>query len=72
MKGFINVPSSINFRLCRHCGGNPVIMLSDNGLYVVKCPNDEAHYQTVPGIIDIDDWNIHNTGLYENDYNVRP
>jgi hypothetical protein len=38
---------------------------------VVKCPNSDEHYHTVPGIIDIEDWNIHNTLLYDNDYDLK-
>ena len=35
-------------------------MVSDIG-YVVKCSKDDSHYQTMPGLIDIEDWNLHNT-----------
>jgi hypothetical protein len=34
--------------------------LSGKDDYVVKCPNDPNHYQTRPGLIDIEDWNAHN------------
>lgn len=61
MKGYINVPESMDHRQCLHCGSKPVIMLADRGLYVVKCPADDAHYQTSPGIINIEDWNRNNT-----------
>ena len=30
------------------------------GEYIVKCPNDNSHYQTEAGLIDIEDWNLHN------------
>jgi hypothetical protein len=39
--------------------------------YVVKCPNSDDHYHTVSGIIDIEDWNIHNSQLYDNDYDLK-
>jgi hypothetical protein len=27
----------------------------------VKCSANNEHYQTMPGLIDIEDWNRHNT-----------
>ncbi|MFC0514023.1 hypothetical protein ACFFGT_07435 [Mucilaginibacter angelicae] len=36
------------------------MLIKDVG-YVVKCPVDDSHYRTHPGLIDINDWNIHNT-----------
>lgn len=61
MKGYINVPDSADFKQCSQCGSRPVIMLVERGLYVVKCPANELHYQTTPGIIDIENWNFNNT-----------
>ncbi|ASU35654.1 hypothetical protein [Mucilaginibacter xinganensis] len=61
MKGYVNIPGSIYCRLCRECGARPIIArVSDIG-YVVKCSNNDNHYQTMPGLIDIEDWNNHNT-----------
>ncbi|MBK0378305.1 hypothetical protein [Mucilaginibacter segetis] len=39
--------------------------------YVVKCPKNNTHYTTEAGIIDIEDWNIHNTKLYEDVYELK-
>ncbi|MES2060955.1 MAG: hypothetical protein V4456_03490 [Bacteroidota bacterium] len=52
---------------CKQCGARPIIALANNDGYVVKCPTDDSHYQTKPGLIDIEDWNIHNTVLYDNE-----
>lgn len=71
MKGYVNIPKSVYCKRCSHCGARPIIAHVGIEGYVVKCPNDEKHYQTVPGIIDIEDWNIHNTVLYENDYDLK-
>jgi len=67
MKGYVNIPKSIYCKACKQCGTRPVIAVWGSG-YVVKCPHDDAHYQTKPGLIDIEDWNIHNTVLYDDDY----
>jgi len=61
MVGYVNIPKSIYCKLCKECGSRPVIAkVSDIG-YVVKCAKDNNHYQTLPGLIDIEDWNRHNT-----------
>jgi hypothetical protein len=60
MRGYIIIPKSVSCNLCMHCGARPIIALAEKGEYVVKCPNDNTHYQTIPGLIDIDDWNMHN------------
>jgi hypothetical protein len=61
MVGNVNIPKSIYCKLCKECGSRPIIaMVSDIG-YVVKCSKDDNHYQTMPGLIDIEDWNRHNT-----------
>lgn len=72
MKGYINIPKSINCKACKYCGNRPIIALAGLDGYVVKCPVDPTHYHTKPGLIDIDDWNIHNARLYDNDYDFRP
>jgi hypothetical protein len=66
MKGYVTIPKSIYCKPCKQCGSRPIIALIENAGYVVKCPADDTHYQTKTGIIDIEDWNIHNTVLYEN------
>ncbi|RFZ82181.1 hypothetical protein DYU05_16305 [Mucilaginibacter terrenus] len=65
MRGFLNMPQSLNCKVCKHCGAAPIIFLTDQALYVVKCPNDDGHYQTAPGVIDVEDWNFHNTDVME-------
>jgi len=60
MRGYILVPESVSCNVCRHCGARPIIAMVDIGEYVVKCPNNNTHYQTYPGLIDIEDWNLHN------------
>ncbi|MBS1531542.1 MAG: hypothetical protein JSU01_14635 [Bacteroidetes bacterium] len=60
MRGYITVPETYSCLTCKHCGARPVIAMAAEGEYVVKCPNDPSHYQTPPGLIDIDDWNEHN------------
>ncbi len=61
MRGYVNIPESIYCKLCKECGSRPVIAAVEDLGYVVKCPKENAHYQTMPGLIDIEDWNRHNT-----------
>lgn len=60
MRGYINIPASITCSACKYCGARPIIALAEKGEYIIKCPNDDTHYQTIPGLIDIEDWNLHN------------
>ena len=61
MRGYVNIPKSIYCKLCKECGSRPVVApVSDIG-YVVKCSANDDHYQTMPGLIDIEDWNRYNT-----------
>jgi hypothetical protein len=60
MRGYINVPDTVSCSVCKYCGARPIIALADMGEYIVKCPTNDAHYQTYPGLIDIEDWNLHN------------
>ena len=71
MKGYINVPESSRCQRCKQCGSAPIIFPAEHGLYLLKCPKDDSHYQTIPGVIDIEDWNIHNTLFYDNDYDLK-
>ncbi len=61
MRGYVNIPGKIYCKLCKECGSRPVIALVEDIGYVVKCSNNNGHYQTLPGLIDIEDWNRHNT-----------
>nr|MBB6149196.1 hypothetical protein [Mucilaginibacter sp. SP1R1] len=61
MNGCLSIPKSVYCRYCKICGARPVIEADMAGLYVVKCPNDDGHYQTRAGLIDIEDWNRNNT-----------
>lgn len=61
MRGYVNIPKSIYCKACKECGARPVIAMVDDIGYVVKCSNSDRHYQTMPGLIDIEDWNRHNT-----------
>jgi len=60
MRGYIIIPKSVTCNICKYCGARPIIALAEKGEYIVKCPNDDAHYQTAVGLIDIEDWNVHN------------
>lgn len=71
MKGYVNIPRSVYCKLCRECGARPIIAHVGLEGYVVKCPGDDNHYTTTAGIIDIEDWNIHNTVLYEDAYILK-
>lgn len=50
---------------CKYCGARPIIALVKGVSYTVKCPNNNSHYQTKPGLIDLEDWNFHNSTLYD-------
>ena len=71
MRGYVNIPKTIYCKFCKICGGRPVIEPAEGGVYVVKCPNDDGHYQTRPGLIDIDDWNRNNTVNYVSSHDVN-
>jgi hypothetical protein len=71
MKGYVNIPGTIYCKLCKECGARPVIAMVDDIGYIVKCGKDDNHYQTMPGLIDIEDWNQHNTITSVSiDYNI--
>lgn len=61
MRGYVNIPQTIYCKLCKECGSRPVIALVEGIGYIVKCSKDDGHYQTMPGLIDIEDWNRNNT-----------
>ena len=60
MRGYITIPSSFSCAVCKECGARPIIEPAEAGEYIVKCPNSDTHYHTEPGLIDMDDWNLHN------------
>ncbi|HTD99170.1 MAG TPA: hypothetical protein VK668_07765 [Mucilaginibacter sp.] len=68
MLGYIVIPGSISCSICKQCGARPIIALARDGEYVVRCPNNATHYQTNPGLIDIEDWNLHNTPTMANQF----
>ncbi|GAA3972534.1 hypothetical protein [Mucilaginibacter dorajii] len=71
MRGYVNIPRTIYCKFCKICGARPVIEPAADGLYVVKCPNDDGHYQTRSGLIDIDDWNRNNTVNFVSDHDLN-
>jgi hypothetical protein len=60
MRGYIDIPKSVECKVCKYCGARPIIAVAEKGEYMVKCPNDSTHYHTESGLIDIEDWNLHN------------
>jgi hypothetical protein len=72
MRGYITLPDTYSCAVCKYCGARPVIAIAEEGEYIVKCPNDASHYQTHPGLIDIDDWNQHNSTPVNNQIDVSP
>ena len=71
MKGYINIPKTIYVKRCSECGARPIIALAGEAGYMVKCPANNAHYHTLPGLIDLEDWNQHNKTLSDNDYSLN-
>lgn len=65
MREYIIIPESVHCYACKECGARPVIASAGPGEYLVKCPVSDKHYQTQAGLIDIDDWNLHNIPNYE-------
>lgn len=59
MSAIYQIQSAIFCEPCKECGARPIIEYS-KGKYVVKCPNNKNHYQTKPGLVDIQDWNLKN------------
>lgn len=60
MRGYVTIPSSVSCAVCKECGARPIIAMAEEGEYIVKCPNSDSHYHTEPGLIDMEDWNLHN------------
>lgn len=59
MKGFTQIQDSIFVEPCKDCGERPVVE-QQKGLFIVRCPKHNSHYQTKPGLADINDWNLKN------------
>ena len=72
MRGFITIPTSVSCAACIYCGARPIISMVEIGEYIVKCPNSDSHYQTEPGLIDMDDWNLHNAVKANSQVDVAP
>ena len=59
MKDFLQIQPAIFCEPCKDCGARPVVeQLKDK--FVVRCPNEDRHYKTKPGLINIADWNLKN------------
>jgi hypothetical protein len=69
MKGYVNIPKTIYVKPCVECGARPIIAVAGEEGYVVQCPNND-HYKTLPGIIDLEDWNTHNKITSSGDYKM--
>lgn len=72
MRGYITIPDTVTCSVCKYCGARPIIALADEGEYVVKCPSNPSHYQTQPGLIDIEDWNLHNVPSPNKQVDIAP
>jgi len=59
MKNFVQIQGNIFCEPCKDCGARPVIE-QVKGSFIVRCPNNSEHYQTKPGLVDINDWNLKN------------
>lgn len=59
MKNSIHIQGNIFCEPCKDCGSRPVIEQRKSA-FIVRCPKDSTHYQTKPGLVDIEDWNLKN------------
>jgi hypothetical protein len=59
MRNFVQIQENIFCEPCKDCGARPVIE-QHKSKFIVRCPKDKNHYQTKPGLIDIEDWNLKN------------
>jgi hypothetical protein len=59
MEKFIPIQANVFCEPCRECGSRPVVE-QVKGKYKVRCPKDKSHYQTNPGVVDVNDWNTKN------------
>lgn len=60
MAKFIKIQSLVVCENCIICGHRPVIEQCKGSKFTVRCPKDSTHYQTTPGAININDWNMNN------------
>ena len=59
MSDILQIQPAIFCEPCKECGARPVIkQVKDK--YSVMCPTNKRHYQTKPGLVDINDWNLKN------------
>lgn len=59
MSIFIEIQPQIHCELCKDCGARPVVeQIRDK--FIVRCPDNNKHYKTKPGFVDIQDWNLKN------------
>ncbi|MEO3404673.1 hypothetical protein AAFN85_12275 [Mucilaginibacter sp. CAU 1740] len=70
MSRFIQIQESIFVEKCIICGARPVIE-QKAGKFIVRCKTSDSHYQTKPGLVDIDNWNKHNHKPDSDSDNVR-
>ena len=68
MKGYVIIPKTIYVKGCKECGARPIIACAGDNGYIVKCPTDDTHYQTPPGLIDLENWNVNNKSSAAEDY----
>ncbi len=59
MANFVTIQENIFCEPCKDCGARPVIE-QIKGNFMVRCPKSSSHYQTKPGLVDINDWNLKN------------
>lgn len=59
MEKFIPIQANIFCEPCKDCGARPVVE-QVRGQFLVRCPKNKLHYQTKPGLVDINDWNTKN------------
>ncbi|WP_426585704.1 hypothetical protein [Mucilaginibacter sp. R-33] len=55
----IQIQPNIHCEPCKECGARPVINQTRKG-FVVTCPTNKKHYETAPGMVNIDEWNRFN------------
>lgn len=71
MRGYVNIPNTMYVRGCAVCGARPIIALVNMGSYTVKCPANNSHYHTEPGLIDLELWNRNNNSRSAGDHHLN-
>ena len=61
MSNFLSIQEAFFCENCKDCGARPVVE-QVKGSFVVRCPNNNKHYKTKPGVIvdNIKEWNLRN------------